>query len=70
MNATTAIVLTPEERVDLLRFRDRLLAESRDRKEVLDGNISTGTKFTDIARDAGRILPILDRMLSSQRKEP
>ena len=70
MNTTITIKLTPEERCDLFRFRDRVLAESRDRKEIMDGIITKGTTFTDTSRDAERILPILNRMLSVEYCQP
>jgi hypothetical protein len=70
MNTTITIELTPEELLDLLRFRDRLLAESRERKEIMDGNISKGTVFTDVSRDAKRVLPVLERMLSFRYIQP
>ena len=63
MNTTITIELTPEERWDLFRFRDRVFAESRDRKVIMDGNISKGTTFTDASREAERIPPILNRIL-------
>jgi len=66
MNSTTiTIELTFEERLDMLRFRSRLLAESRDRMEIKDGNIFKGTVFTDSSREAERIIPILDRILKT-----
>jgi len=70
MNTTITIELTPEERIDLLRFRDRVLAESKDRKEIMDGNISKGTKFTDASRDAERVFPILERILRCRNRQP
>lgn len=72
MNTNTAITieLTPEERRDLYRFKDRLLAESRDRKEIMDGKISKGVAFTDVSRDAERVLPILNRILSVDCCQP
>jgi len=70
MNTAITIELTPEERIDLLRFRDRVLAESRIRKEIMDGNKYKGITLTDTARDAERILPILERILRFRDRQP
>lgn len=70
MNIIITIELTPEERIDLLRFRDRVIAESRDRVYATcpipsaGGFIRSGIAFTDTSREAERILPILDRILA------
>jgi hypothetical protein len=75
MNTTITIELTPEERIELLRLRDRLLAESRDRRLIYlrdkDSGVETyrGPSFTDASRDAGLALPILERILEFGKGE-
>jgi hypothetical protein len=68
MNTTITATITPEERIDLQRLRDRILSESHDRivkrvKFLHGEEVATAWRFTETSMEAIRILPVIDRLL-------
>ena len=64
MTTTITIIVFPEERIDLIRLRCRLLKEVRDRVRAAPPPNGPGLCFTDTAREAERLLPIIERILN------